>query len=251
MLVLRISGVLALTLACFLFILSGVRLCRDDPKLAQIRNMPAAIERLKEANQGRAESSHAIPPLLAQAEALAAYLNRAAKPAPALSVRNVPSPRPATPLERVKVYATSYCANQPDKSMALISDPGSGREGQRWVKTGSRFGSFVVHEVRAGAVVYRDGNQLREAVVEHGVALPSVVRDVRPGSNAITTAVADADVPRVAGWGWALRTQRSRSINPFRSAARGRDALDASSTRDGVRGLPAPTEPNSITISDN
>lgn len=270
--VIRISSTLALVLACLLLILSAVGLMDDDPKKAQIRSMPSVFERIQEANQAAAGATKAIPPMLVQAEAFAAYLNRSApEPARALPAAAL---RPAILTERLKLLATSYCPSRPDKSMALISEPGFGREGPRWVKIGSRFSSFVVHEVRPGVLVYREGGQLRELAVEHSAGMPSVVRDVRDGAPGTANLLigtlshvaqasagpglsrtanqeiggpraepvgpqsvpgADANAPRVASTGWAAKPRRSHFGGSFRSAS---------------RSLPVPVDPNSTT-NDN
>jgi hypothetical protein len=51
--------------------------------------------------------------------------------------------------------------------MALISEVGSLEGNGRWVKEGTQVGHFVIHEIRKGMIVYRDGEQLREMAVEH------------------------------------------------------------------------------------
>jgi len=192
LLVLRISSVVALALAGLLFIVSGIRLSGDDPKIARIRGGPTAMQKFQEASRGSAGSLNAVSPLMAQAQAFAAHLTRSQSPAPAVAQRVVPAPRPATPVERLKLHATSYCLDQPGKSMALVSEVAAGREGQRWVRPGTRFGSFVVQEVRPGAIVYRDGDQVREAAVEPGAGRPSLVRGLRPGSHVASATVTDA-----------------------------------------------------------
>jgi hypothetical protein len=85
--------------------------------------------------------------------------------------------------------------------MALISEIGSAEGEERWVKEGAQLGHFVIHEIRKGMIVYRDGEQLREMAVEHGASVPSIVRDARPGSRKVSTAVDDAGIvaPAPAG----------------------------------------------------
>ena len=41
--------------------------------------------------------------------------------------------------------------------MALIAELGAADGSERWVKEGVRLGHFVIHEIRRGAIVYRDG----------------------------------------------------------------------------------------------
>jgi hypothetical protein len=77
--------------------------------------------------------------------------------------------------------------------MALIAELGSGAGSERWVKEGAQVGHFVIHEIRRGAVVYRDGDNLREMAVERGASPPSIVRDLRPGSLRVSAAISGTD----------------------------------------------------------
>ncbi len=77
--------------------------------------------------------------------------------------------------------------------MALISELGSAEGSERWVKEGTQLGHFVVQEIRRGAIVYRDGDNLREMAVERGASPPGIVRDIRPGSRRVSAAVGDID----------------------------------------------------------
>ena len=76
--------------------------------------------------------------------------------------------------------------------MALISEAGSPEGEERWVKEGAQLGHFVIHEIRKGMIVHRDGDQLREMAVEHGASPPGIVRDTRPGSRRVSSAPDDA-----------------------------------------------------------
>ncbi len=72
--------------------------------------------------------------------------------------------------------------------MVLISELGSPEGEQQWVKEGIQLGHFVIHEIRKGMIVYRDGEQLREMAVEHGASLTGIVRDNRLGSRQVSSA---------------------------------------------------------------
>jgi len=72
--------------------------------------------------------------------------------------------------------------------MALISEIGSPVGSERWVKEGARLGHFVVHQIRRGMIVYRDGDKLREMAVETGASLPGIVQDIRPGGRKVSAA---------------------------------------------------------------
>jgi hypothetical protein len=73
---------------------------------------------------------------------------------------------------------TSYYENQPERSIALISEPGSPERNKYWIKEGERLGHFVIHRIRHGVIVYRDENeQLHEMSIERNSANRSLVRD--------------------------------------------------------------------------
>jgi hypothetical protein len=77
--------------------------------------------------------------------------------------------------------------------MALIAELGSSPGSERWVKEGARVGHFVIHEIRRSAIIYRDGDNLREMAVERGPSLPSIVLDLRPGSPRVSAAIGCTD----------------------------------------------------------
>jgi hypothetical protein len=78
--------------------------------------------------------------------------------------------------------ATSYYADRPEKSMALISEPGGSQDGGRWVKEGTQIGHFTVQQIKQGLVVLRDGDNVRELAVERTAIQRNLVREVRPGN---------------------------------------------------------------------
>ena len=92
-------------------------------------------------------------------------------PAPVPKIHIVPS-------AKFTLEGTSYYENQPDRSIALIAEPGSPERNQRWAREGERLGRFVIHQIRHGVVVYRDENEhLYEMSIEHKAAARSLVRD--------------------------------------------------------------------------
>jgi len=154
-----------------------------EPEVRTIEDSPLVIE-------AKLLASRLDPPKSPEKSALAAPV--ASSVPPALVVR------PPAASVRFKLSATSYYPNEPGRSMALISEAGSPEGNERWVKEGTQVGHFVIHEIRRGMIVYRDGEQLREMAVEHGASVPSLVRDARPGSRQVSIA-ADDTVTTSAG----------------------------------------------------
>jgi hypothetical protein len=125
--------------------------------------------------------------LIVQAQAFASYLKGPieqekkevviAQRKPPARTKTLPKPR-FVPSAKFKLEGTSYYPNQPDRSIALITEPGGLETNQRWIKEGERLGLFVIHEIRRGVVVYRDQkDQLHEMSIERKIATRSLVRD--------------------------------------------------------------------------
>jgi hypothetical protein len=190
---LQILGVSAILAAGGVLTLSVSQLRQRDSPSDGIPNHPGAIGKSRIDARGDQGLDKTTPPLLAAAEAFSQYLNppkAVEKPSAPMRIASpVPSVRPPAPSVQFKLRGTIYYPNQPGRSMALVaelgSDPGSGR----WVKEGAQVGHFVIHEIRRGVIVYRDGDNLREMAVEHDASLPSIVRDLRPGSVRVSAAV--------------------------------------------------------------
>jgi hypothetical protein len=60
---------------------------------------------------------------------------------------------------RFDLIATSYYAAHPEKSIALINQPGKGFS---WVRQGDKVGYLIIEEVKGGVVVIRDGDRTYE-----------------------------------------------------------------------------------------
>jgi len=152
-----------------------------------------------------------VPPLVVQAQVLAAYLAPPPPLAPAPVVlpktdemaktvssvggkdqdSTAPVVLPKVSSLKFSVKATSYYANQPAKSMALIAEPGGEAGGEWWVREGHKLGHFVVHEIRQGAVVFRQGQDLKEVAVDKPQETKGLVRDVRTAEPKISVAAVD------------------------------------------------------------
>jgi hypothetical protein len=126
--------------------------------------------------------------LVAQAEAFADYLNPRVESDVAASTMD-PVPQPAAAM--ITLHATSFYADQPAKSMALVSGGNARTKTPRWVKEGSQFGPFHIHEIRRGGIVYRQDDQFHEVAVSQNVDRPSIVRDTRAGSHRVSAAIED------------------------------------------------------------
>jgi hypothetical protein len=195
---------LTLALGCFLLAVAAVRWWDDRPGAAWSRDIPAIVDRLAELADRSTGSSSALSPLVAQAQAFADHLNPPGSSESSPGLQDPPAnevPQAAVaPATTLTLHATSCYPEQPSRSMALVSTAGQTRE-QRWVKEGSQFGSFHIHEIRRGGILYREGDLLHEVAIEARIERPSLVRDTRIGSRQVSAAIDDLirSRPGVAG----------------------------------------------------
>jgi hypothetical protein len=201
-----ILGISSLLVSCGIFGLCVRQWHQADPQHEALLQAPSAVEQFRDsAGQCAGEGAERTPPLVAQAEILASYLAppRLCSGQEGQTTAGLVSPpeaselalpvRPAAGTVNFKLRGTSYYPDQPGRSMALIAEPGVVDGQERRVKEGTQLGHFVIHEIRRGMIVYRDGEQLREMAVEHGASAPSLVRDVRSGSLQVSAAVGDVE----------------------------------------------------------
>jgi len=192
---------LAVALGCLLLAVAAVRWWDDRPMAAWSRTTPALADRIAEIADRSAGASSALSPLVAQAQAFADHLNPPKDPESSPALQDPPAnevPPAAVAPATLKLHATSCYPGRPERSMALVSAPGGQTQEQRWVKEGGQFGSFHIHEIRRGGIIYREGDLLREVAIEAGVSRPSLVRDSRIGSRQISAAIDDAIRPRAS-----------------------------------------------------
>lgn len=181
--VLHITGFLLLFLAGILLAQCGRQWVGGTAEPAPGADRPLE-ERLRLVTAaGDRRQPEVMPPLVRQAAAFALYLKPppppAPKPAPAPPVSTSPAPRPAAPTPWFRLLATSHYRSRPEKSLALISEPG---KGDRWVRPGERVGHFVFERIEPNTVVYRDGAQRHEMAV--ALKSPAPIAQRRSGRAA-------------------------------------------------------------------
>ena len=196
---LYILGVFMLSVAAALLSTCLHQWHADDPQLDQLRNQPSAVQLFADgALGGRGEAVKRTSPLVAEARAFASRVSATPSVkdersrAPQVPSRSRPTPtvRARASLVAFKLHGTSVYPDRPERSMALISEPG-GSEGERkWVRQGAALGHFVVQEIRRGVVVLSDGDAVREMTVEPSPGRRSLVR-----SYTASVARADAGGP--------------------------------------------------------
>ena len=181
--ILRITSLLAAGLAVVLIAGTAFSGPQSDEKSEQFLSSPSVVERFKQAkgNKKQADKSQ-ISPLVEQAQAFALYLNPPPKPKPPsrqktakkLGGKAIPTiPSPKRPISvKFDLIGTCYFATRPEKSLALINQPG---KGLWWVRQAGKVGHLVVEEVKDGLIVIRDGERTVEKPV---MARPAVRKNL-------------------------------------------------------------------------
>ncbi len=213
-----LSG-LAILLAGGIVTLCARQWSQSDSTGDALLQRPSAMELLLErAHKTSPEEKERVSPLLAEANTFAVHLNPPASAQQQPAVRETPKPAPAAPAVRpptaspkFQVCGTSCCDDQPQRSMALILEPGSNTA--RWVKRGAQVGHLVIQEIRPGSIVYLDGEQVREMTVERETTATAVATDNASAANPGPPVVAKAgkaDAARVSAS--AKRPTRGKSM---------------------------------------
>jgi hypothetical protein len=169
----QIAGVLSLVLA------AGVlTLCIRQWSQTKAGNdfasalSAATSASLSDARRTRAGRPSDSSPLVTAAQTLGAYL----KPPPApetpavqeagvVQAAPVPAVQPPANTPKFTLRGTIFCADQPQRSLALVCEPGA-KDGGRWVRQGTQLGHFVIEKVRPGSVICRAGERVCEMAVE-------------------------------------------------------------------------------------
>jgi len=182
---LYIISLLALISAGVLFVYCGTLVLRDVP---QDKNNPeiSIIDKFQKSRNFNKKSKQVVTtPLVKQATTYALYLNPPEPPAP----KKIPRPqqavhRPVVITPKFRLLSTSYYRSDPDKSLALVSEPG---KGDHWIKKDERLGHFIVESIKKGAIVYRDGNQSHEMkiTVQNTVKLAPIKSNVSASTRSV------------------------------------------------------------------
>jgi hypothetical protein len=159
-------SVSALVCAGILLVFCGRLWFQDVPSSRSHAETSIAEKFQTLGDQAAQKGGDIASPLVDQATAYALYLDPPVPPAP----KGGPQPKtntqpayvPPDTTAKFRLLATSYYRSSPEKSWALVSEPG---KGDHWITKNERVGHFIVERVDKGAIFYRDGNQVREMKV--------------------------------------------------------------------------------------
>jgi len=163
---LRITSVVAAILAGVFFVFPVVYGVRSDERIDEFLKLPSVRDKFENAADNKAKTGESREsPLVEQAEAFALYLNplkpTIQKASKGAKTTDIAGRLPVTP--KFKVFATSYFAENPDLSQALIDEPGRGRH---WVRQSSMVGHLLVEQVKDGLVVVKSSKETFELEIE-------------------------------------------------------------------------------------
>ncbi len=155
---LYIISIIILIEAGILFINSGMQWIESTSK-NNFTSEVSILERFQMFGTPKSDVKRNSP-LIEKATEFALYLNPPKPPKTMEASLPVVKPqpyRPSTVTAKFRLLSTSYYLANPEKSLALVSEPG---KGEHWVKKGFLVGNFVVDSVDKGAIFYKDANQI-------------------------------------------------------------------------------------------
>jgi len=163
---LRITSVVAAILAGVFFVFPVIYGVRSDERIDEFLKLPSVKEKFEDVADNKAKTGESrVSPLVEQAEAFALFLNplksTIQKAVKGAKTTNFADRLPVTP--KFKVFVTSYCADNPELSLALIDEPGRGRY---WVRQSSKVGHLLVEQVKDGLVVVKSSKETFELEIE-------------------------------------------------------------------------------------
>ena len=191
---LRITSVVAAILAGVFFVFPVIYGVRSHENIDEFLKSPGVIEKFENASDKAKTSESRVSPLVEQAEAFALYLNplkpTVSKTAKGSRATGISSRVSVTP--KFKVFATSYCPENPEVSQALIDEPGRGRH---WVRQSGKVGHLLIEQVKDGVVIVKSSTETFELVIEQkqqtgspkGVSGRSSTRTTSPASSRVST----------------------------------------------------------------
>jgi hypothetical protein len=170
---LRITIIVTAILAVVFFVLSAAFGLRRDKDKEAFLAKPSATAVFKKNAAGRA-GKEVESPLVKQAQTLALRINPP-KPREEIS-REVH--RPVVEVPQFRLLGTSFCPPDPNKSMALIDEPG---KGVHWVMASDKINYLTIVKVEDGKIEYTDGKKTIEMAAEKPQGVQEI--NVIPAGN--------------------------------------------------------------------
>jgi len=173
---LRITSVVAAILAGVFFVFPVVYGVRSDERVDEFLRQPSVRKKFEDVVDNKEKTGESrLSPLVEQAEAFALYLNpvktTAQKTSKGYKTTSISEKVSVTP--KFKVFGTSYCAGNPEMSLALIDEPGRGRH---WVRQSGKVGHLLIEQIKDGVVVVKSSDQTFELLIEENPEKSTIKR---------------------------------------------------------------------------
>ena len=186
-----VASVLMLVSAGILLVSCARQWSYEPARAKQLAECPSVGQMRARQGHGRGSRPETVPPLVTQAAEFALYLDPPKPPAPRVTASaprvNPPVYRPPVVAPKFRLLAISYYHSSPEKSLAMISEPG---KGSYWIRQGDRLGHLVVERIGEQAIFYRDGSQSHQMSVD--VKKTIQIAQPKPTVEAPTTFVGRA-----------------------------------------------------------
>ena len=178
---LRIISLIAAVLAIVFFVFPIVYGVDRDEQVKDFLKTPEIREQFENAADSRINKNKDLTsPLVQQARAFASYLNpkpTARRARMGSKASNIANSLPVTP--KFKLRCTSYCADDPNLSLALIDEPGKGRH---WVRQSNRVGHLLIEQIKDGLIVIKGSKESFEMTIEESTVKTTPSTSRRTGN---------------------------------------------------------------------
>lgn len=162
----KITGIVAAVLAVISFACAVAFGLRSDRLIEDFLASDGAVEKFTARIDTDSETDSQLSPLVKQAQSLAVRIN---PPAPKSSKKSTAAkrrttrPRPPKVSAKFKLIGTCLYPSRPQRSLALLDEPG---KGLRWVRQSGKVGHIIVEEVKDGLIIVRDGQRTYELIAD-------------------------------------------------------------------------------------
>ena len=157
---LRITTVVAVIIAIAIFALPAIYGIQKDENIEKFLNAPGVIEKFNATSGNRTQiNTNQVHPLVQQAQEFALILD---PPKPVINTARKQFNRPPVAVAPAKnspmfkLIITSYYANKPELSIALIDEPG---KGTHWVGQSSKVNHLLIDQIKDGVIVVKNGDE--------------------------------------------------------------------------------------------
>ena len=178
---LRIISLIAAVLAIVFFVFPIVYGVDRDEQVKDFLKTPEIREQFENAADSRINKNKDLTsPLVQQARAFASYLNpkpTAKRARMGSKASKIANSLPVTP--KFKLRCTSYCADDPNLSLALIDEPGKGRH---WVRQSNKVGHLLIEQIKDGLIVVKGGKESYEVAIEESTVKTTSSTSRRTGN---------------------------------------------------------------------